>query len=223
MALLLEQNLPLALVAAASPMLFAATVLTLAGRSYPRIRTLAFLTGVGSPFIALGLIITVIVGPTFSLPRFRFTLSPTAEIGLGLLLLLLALGSFLVPNKANQPSATTVESEPEPEMRWFRFFGLGLTSMALNPTAIALFVLVSAHIGQAEVGMVGKIAALILAILVTLAPIEVPLILDLVAPAYTQRILNPIGQAARVHSRLIGAIVLTLLGSYLVVLGLKAL
>ena len=219
---LLNKILPLALGAAASPMLFAATVLILAGRSRTHAHTLAFLAGVASPFIVLGLIVTLIVGPTFSLPRLRLPLSPTIESGFGAFLLLLALASLLAPDKLRPAAETTRDPAEEPGRLGIRFYGLGLTSLVLNPTAIALFVLAAAHIGQAAVGTLGKTSAFFLVIAVALAPIEVPLILDLAAPAYTQRVLKPIGQWARAHSRLIGAIVMALLGAYLLFLGLKA-
>jgi len=220
---LLAQILPLALGAAASPMLLAASVMILAGRVHPRLRTAVFLAGVASPFLVLGLAAVLISGPAAALVRVQFSLPPAVEIGLGVLFLLLALGTWLVPGKAGKQPAATDDPAAQPGLQWLRYYGLGLASVALNPTAIALFVLAAADIGQARLGTAWKAISFLLVGGVMLAPIEVPLILDLVTPANTQRLLKPIGEAARAHSRLIAVLVMILLGVYLLLAGVNAL
>jgi len=224
MLLLFQEILPLAFGAAISPMLFAATVVILAGRSNRRARALAFLAGAACPLIALALVITAIVKATVTFPSFRLRLSPAIDLGIGLLLLLLALLSFALPRTQGEPRpATALRAETTSGAHWVAFYSLGLALMAPNPATLALFALAAWDIGRAEVGAPAKAVAFLLIVIVTLAPIVLPLVLDLLAPAFAHRVLEPIGRAARSHRRLIGGIVMALLGGYLVARGLLAL
>lgn len=224
---LFAQVLPLAFGAAVSPMVLAASVLILAGRDHPRTRALAFLAGASVPLFAAGAFGAIVLGrpSSPSSPRFHVALSPSVDIVFGALLLLLALRAAVhKPPTANErASAKTEDAATSGGVHATRFFVFGFWSMATNPTTLAMLIPASKDIGRSSADLAERALVFAVLLAVTLSPIIVPIALEMVAPTYAHRVLGRLGQAARSHRRVIAAVVMAVLGVYLLARGIRAL
>lgn len=222
---LFAQVLPLAFGAAVSPMVLAAVVLILSSGEHPRGRALAFLAGASVPLLVAGAFGAMVLGRASAPSSPRLSLSPSVDIAFGALLLLLAAGTALhrSPSAHERNSAKTADAAIGGGSHLGRFFGFGFWSMSTNPTTLAMVIPASKDIGRSPIDPVERAIVFVALVVITLAPIIVPIVLSVAAPSYSRRVLGRIGRAARAHRRGVAAVVMVVLGVYLIVRGVAAL
>jgi len=219
---LLLQVLPLAIAAAVSPTVFAAAVLILSSPYHPKTKATAMLAGGAVPFIVIGLgLIGLFRRLQLRLPPFRIpVLSARLDIAFGLVLIAVAIRLLLrAPTIAERGSSQAAGAAASRDAHALRFFAFGVWSMGTDLTTIALFVPAAHAIAAASVPVLGKIAVFVVVVAVILSPILIPLIVALVAPDDVERVLAPIGEFARKHTRDAVLALVAIFGAYLLTRG----
>jgi threonine/homoserine/homoserine lactone efflux protein len=213
MSTLLAQIVPLALGAAISPVIFLLQLTTLTGPR-PIARGSALTAGA-----ALGLItmstIGVLVGDTdFST---RDTLQAAINIAFGALLVAVGLRALLRPPK---PKARKTDGTP-PSTRGSFLAGVG--GMASNVTTFALYIPALALIAGSGLPLGQQGLAALIILLITLIVAWVPLVLALVVPGASTRLLPSLGSWMTANNRWIQVVLGLGFGIWLLTKGVNGL
>jgi cytochrome c biogenesis protein CcdA len=183
MSTLLAQIVPLALGAAISPVIFLLQLTTLTGPR-PITRGSALTAGAAIALIIVSTI-GVLVGDTgFST---RDTLQAAINIAFGALLVAVGLRALLRPPK---PKARKTDSTPA-SIRGSFLAGVG--GMASNVTTFALYIPALALIAGSGLPLGQQGLAALIILLITLMVAWVPLVLALVVPGASTRLLPSLG------------------------------
>lgn len=232
---LLTRLTPLALGAAVSPVLFAATILILSEKDRGLKHAISFALG--------AFLLLAIIGAAISV-AFRIHVSdqePHLHLGevdhaFGVLLLTLAARQVFQILKQDsrsdsryfyrdQTGAEVVDDTMVPveidkalpatsDSSW-RYFGGGIGIMLLNFSTIVIFIPAVRLIAEPELGLIDRIVGLTYLIAVTMTASILPIVLYAIAPRLATRILEPFGNWVRANSRQIGAMMLFVMGLYL--------
>lgn len=211
---------PLALGAAISPALVAVTVELLAtGGSRRRIEVLAYLLGGAVPLLGIGVLglfaVPAILGPSNAREQLSVDV---VDAVLGLALLVLA--TRLVIRRLRQPRdqggtpARTGANPPSLHSN-VRLVGLGIAMMLTNVSTILLSAGALREIERADISPIAKTAALMVLVGVAMTPVWFPLLIDVVAPRASARVLEPISRLLERHGTAIAASISTFFGLYL--------
>jgi len=206
---LLLRVLPLAFGAAVSPTVLTVIVLLLAG-SRSRRGAVGFALGTLGVSVAIGLAFLFVFNRALQAHHDHTGhRSAVVDVVLGLVLLGLAVREVVAKPKAKEPKAKR-------ERGIGGGFALGAAVMVANFSSLVLYLAALKEIVRADVATVSELVVTAVFIAIMLLPVEIPLLLTVVAPDSSQRILSGIGASVKRHSRTITIIVLVVFGAYLV-------
>lgn len=213
--------LPLALGAAISPTLLAATILMLSGEDRPVELTTIFILGTTLPLLIIGLPGVLFLKDLTREVAIRSGSKATIDLFFGVLLLSLAIRMLL-----RKPTYVEKESQKRPRevksASKLKLFLGGAVVMATNFTTLALFIPATKEISEASVSLIGKYAVLLVLIVITLAVAVVPFSVYIMEPARAKRVFEPAGKYARTHNRAILIGMLFFFGLFLLAKGFRA-
>jgi threonine/homoserine/homoserine lactone efflux protein len=210
---LLSEVVPLALGAAISPVIFLLQVTTLTGPR-PITRGSALTAGAAAALIVVSTI-GVLLGETgFSTGE---TLQATISIAFGALLVAVGLRALLRPPK---PKARGTDRRP-PSVR--RSFLAGVGGMASNVTTFALYIPALALIAESGLPPGQQSLAALIILLITLMVAWVPLVLAVVVPGASTRLLPRLGSWMTANNRWIQVVLGLGFGLWLLIKGVNEL
>ena len=191
---LLAQTVPLSLAAAIDPVLLTLTLTLLAGKYYPKGRTLAFLIGAG---IVLALIAWagILIGEgIIGGESGKAATKGIIDLIFGALLFYLGISSLL--EKKREPEAGEAElAEKQVQKKGLaKWFITGIIVNITNIDALVLYLTASKEIGHSDIMSGEKILVAVISGLIVLAPVVVPLFLSIVIPRTAEKVLTPIGK-----------------------------
>ena len=215
---LLTRVIPLALGAAVSPTVLAAIVLILGGRRAIA-RGTAFTAGFATVLALMtvsGLVISHHSDP--SAARVRVTHDVYGL--LGVVLLALAVISLL-RSRTNSETGTPVRtSDAGPETGTdrglFAVYVLGFGLMISNLSTILLYLPAMHAVSESTASFDAKVAAVVLAALITSLPATAPLLLRIALPKRSAPIFGAVNRFVTTHQRVITISVETVFGVYLI-------
>jgi len=208
---LLLRVLPLAFGAAVSPTVLAVIVLLLA-HAKTRRNAVAFAIGTAVVSVAIGLAILFVFHQALEAHHDSTGhRSAVVDVVLGVALLALAVRELVAKPKAKEPKATHLGVGSA--------FVLGCAVMAANFSSLVLYLAGLKEIVRADVATTSELVVTAVFIVIMLLPVELPLLLTVVAPASSQRILTGIGASVKRHAHTITIVVLVIFGAYLLVKG----
>lgn len=221
---LLRSVLPLALGAAVSPVILLLQMVTLTTGTSRLARAWLVAAGAALALAGWGLAGWLLVN---RLPTPRVGPDATAAaVDLTLALVLVALGIRAVVGRhdpAPAPAAAAADDAASAPPRLLTAFGLGVAAMASNVTTIVLFLPAVRDIARAEVATLDTVVALVVLFAVTLAPALLPVLAVSLGGAAGRRVLDRVGEFARVHHAAIAAVVSFAFAVYLGLKGLQRL
>ena len=214
---LLANILPLMLAAAASPAVVGIVVLLLTAVDRPLARAGAFVIGFGAVLVAIGIAGLVL----FSRSRETFgpggTLFAWVDVAVGAGLLAFAVVTNL---RDAQPAAQNRMVE---RVGPGAFYGIGAIFMITNASALAAYAPLLREIAIADVSRLDRGLALAISDLVIIAPIAAPVLICLLAPQSSERILSGLRRGLDRHGRAIATVVFAVIGAFLLVRGITRL
>lgn len=209
---LLVVLLPIGLAGAVSPMLLTEEMLLLSlpgGRKASRWFALAAI-------LVLSLLVCALVlfGRAIAMPHISKHTSAQVDVGLGVLLLLLAVyGWRKRPAEKEKPAQLS-------GMDARAAFSFGLFSMATNFTTIFLMVPGAREIAESKLALPERAVATVFLIMLAAIPVWLPLLLTWIAPGAADRALGALGNALQKHGRQIATPLISIVGIYLTARGI---
>jgi len=206
--------LPFAAASAVSPvMLTEQTYLLARGRkSAKRYALGAFLTVF--VFIALA----TLFGRVISLPT-EPTLSASLDVALGALLLILGGALYLIELRSTGDSSKRKQKQQR-SVSDRKAFAFGIFSMGTNFTTLALVLPAAKIIADAGLDYPDRLVLEILLALTASVPAWLPLALTRVSPGRASRALNWVDQTIEMHGKKLVALLLVVLGGFLLLKGI---
>jgi hypothetical protein len=219
---LLRSVLPLALGAAVSPVILLLQMVTLTTGTSRLARAWLVAAGAALALAGWGLAGWLLVN---RLPTPRVGPDATAAaVDLTLALVLVALGIRAVVGRHDPaPAPAAADDAASAPPRLLTAFGLGVAAMASNVTTIVLFLPAVRDIARARVATLDTVVALVVLFAVTLAPALLPVLAVSLGGAAGRRVLDRVGEFARVHHAAIAAVVSFAFAVYLGLKGLQRL
>ena len=209
---LLVKVLPLAFGAAVSPTLLTMVVLLLAGAKTRR-PAVAFAAGTAVLSVAIGAAVLLVFRALDAPRHVSGHRGAVVDIVFGAVLLALAVRAI-----ASKPKP----KEPKPRHLWGTgaAFVLGLGIMASNFSSLVLYLAALKEIVRADATTSATVVVTGVFIAIMLLPVELPLLLTVVAPRSADRLLGGIGETVERNSRPITIVVLVGFGAYLLLKGI---
>jgi len=218
-----------ALTAALNPTLLTATTVMLLLPS-PKRLLLGYLLGALVTSITLGLVIIYELLDSNAVSTQKNTLSPSIDLALGGLMLMLAfvLATGRQERFAESRRAKKAEKEPSGPPRWQRFLGGGSARSAFVVGALLTlpggsYIVGLTRIHDLDYGVPETVALVIAFNLIMLIPIEAPLVGFIAAPERTEALSKRLGKWLERNARKLVLAVAALGGAYLVLTGLSRL
>jgi Sap-like sulfolipid-1-addressing protein len=214
---LLAEILPLMLAAASNPAVVGIVVLMLTAADRPLARAGAFVIGFGVVLVAAGIAGLIVFSSA------RETLGPGGslfawvDIVVGVGLLGFAVVTYV---RRDQPASQDRLLE---RVGPSAFFAVGAIFMITNASALAAYAPLLREIAVAGVSRFERGIALAISDLVIIAPIAAPLLICLVAPRSSQRILAALRAGLDRYGWMIAIAVFGAIGTFLLVRGLTRL
>lgn len=215
---LLRTVLPLALGAALSPTVLTVSVLTLSSRERPVARGVAYLLGfvvVLAVYTALGL--TVFDQVHHQPSGSEHAVSDAIDVVIGFVLLALAIRAVVRHRGGDDGDTPKPPKEHHPSVR--ASFIAGLVMMLTNITTIVLYIPAMKDINHADVSTTDKAIVVVVALLITSLPASAPLVMRIVAPGPSVRMLTSLNQTISRHQHAIIVGVEVVFGVYLLLKG----
>jgi threonine/homoserine/homoserine lactone efflux protein len=213
MSTLLVEIVPLALGAAISPVIFLLQLTTLTGPR-PTARGSVLAAGAAAALIVVSTI-GVLVGDTGFTTR--DTLQAVINIAFGALLAAVGLRALVRPPKPREPKS----SARRPSLRGSFLAGVG--GMASNVTTFALYIPALALIAGSGLSLRQQGIAALIILVITLMVAWVPLVLAVVVPGASTRLLPRLGAWMRANNRWIQVVLGLGFGVWLLVKGVDGL
>lgn len=223
---LIAKTVPVAIGGAISPILVISVVLLLSGTRKPRARALAFAIG---NIVALA-VIAVAVLLLFHSAGHTGTGSTQAgkliDLVLGVMLAALGVGKlieFIYRKLSGEPGAAMADADSDhPAGKKGGVLGslaLGVGLMATNITTVALYLSAMKDVAEAKVDNGVRIAVVAVTIVIIMVPVAVPLLITVVAPGASTRVLAAVRTFITRYRDLIMGIFVTGFGVYLTLKG----
>lgn len=218
---LFAEMIPLGVAAAVSPTMLAGALVLLSGKDRPKARTLSYLVGVVISLVVTGAVLLAIGGAASKAPHGPSPVSSWIDLGLGLLLLYIGVDRFIRgPRKSNDKTA---QEEPAKPTSVLKDAGLGLAIMTTNFTSLVFYFAAAKESADAAVDWVVRVMALaIVAFFITL-PVLVPLLLTIVMPKTSSRVLDSVDEGLKKYGAFIMPGIALVFGVYLAYKGLRVL
>jgi Sap, sulfolipid-1-addressing protein len=223
---LIAKTAPVAVGAAISPILVISVVLLLSGTRKPQARALAFAVG---NVVALA-IVAVVVLALFHSAGHTGTGSTKAgkliDLILGVLLAAMGVGK-LIEFIYRKPSDESGEATPDAEADHpaaqkggvFGSLALGVALMATNITTIALYLSAMKDVAEAKVDNGVRVVVVAVTIVIIMVPVAVPLLITVVVPGTSTKLLAAVRTFITRYRDLIMGIFVTGFGVYLALKG----
>lgn len=223
---LIAKAVPVAIGGAVSPILVISVVLLLSGTRKPRARALAFAIG---NIVALALI-AVAVLLLFHSAGHTATGSTQAgkliDLVLGVMLAALGVGKLIefiyrkLSGEAGEPTADAESDHPAGKKGGvLGSLALGVGLMATNITTVALYLSAMKDVAEAKVDNGVRIAVVAVTIVTIMVPVAVPLLITVVVPGASTRVLAAVRTFITRYRDLIMGIFVTGFGVYLTLKG----
>lgn len=213
MADLLEKTFPLMLAAASNPAVVGIVILMLTSADRPLARAGAFVIGFGAVLVAVG-----IVGLWF-FKGSRETFGPGGslfawlDIALGAGMLVFAVITWLKRDSASGQNRLLERVGPR------AFFAVGAIFMITDASALVALGPLLREIAIAHVSAFQRGVALVLTYVVVILPVALPLLIYIVAPRSSQRILAAMRRWLERYGYLVAIAVFLAIGTYLLIRG----
>ena len=208
--------LPLALVAAVSPVMLAEQTALLADGEGRR-RSVAYAAG-SETVVTLLVALSVLLGVSVALPKLP-QLDASLDLALGVVLILLALVSAKWSTR-REPRARHTTSSSRLRMNVVDAFAFGAFSMATDVTTLALTAAAAKEIAGANLGALQVAAVSCVLVLTVGLPAWAPTAFAFAAPRRANEVLSKIMGAVQRRERLIVVTLTAAAGLFLTVRGL---
>jgi hypothetical protein len=214
---LLEKILPLMVAAASNPAVIGIVVLTLTSADRPLARAGAFVAGFAVVLGAVG-----IAGFAF-FKGSRETFGPGGslfewlDIALGAGMLVFAAVTWARRNSGSDPSRLLARVSPA------AFFGVGAIFMISDASALVALVPLLRDVAVADVSALERTIALTVTWVVVILPIAAPVLICVVAPRASDRVLGAIRRWLDRYGYLVAVAVFVAIGVYLLARGIHRL
>lgn len=216
---LCSKVLPLALGAAISPTALTVAVLTLSSSKRPVARGAAFAAGFVTVLIASIVLGLAFLGRVNDDPTHRSSaVTDTVDVVIGFVLLILAVRA--VVRRKTGDDGDTPKQPRERNVGLPSSFLLGMAMMVTNITTIVLLLPALKDIDRSHVSTSSKALVVVVTVLITSLPATAPLLVRVVAPGPSVRLLSDLNRfiAQHEHSIIVGVEVV--FGVYLLAKGL---
>ena len=223
---LIAKTVPVAIGGAVSPILVISVVLLLSGTRKPRARALAFAVG---NVVALALIAVAVLLLFHSVGQTgtgTTKVSRLIDLILGLLLMAMGVGKLIEfalrkRSGGSEPVGPDAEADDPAAAKGgvLGSLALGVGLMATNITTIALFLSAMKDVAAANVSNGARIAVVAVTIVIIMVPVAVPLLITVVAPAASTRVLAAVRTFITRYRDLIMGVFVTGFGVYLTIKG----
>ncbi|MTB88845.1 GAP family protein [Aeromicrobium senzhongii] len=200
--------IPLSLVGAVSPVMMTEQTVLLSGRNGRRIAG-CYALGVGGTLLVL-LSALVLFGRSIALPE-EPRLSASLDVGLGVLLLLIA-----AVLRYRRPRTPKPKKSHDRGLGPSAALGFGVFSMATNFTTLAVMVPVAKEIAASHIDVLERLIVVAIVTVLGAVPAWLPLAMTLVAPQPTRRLLQALSDFIDAKGRLVTVLILTAGGLFLV-------
>lgn len=218
---LLRTVLPLALGAAVSPTVLTVSVLLLSSKERPVARgtlyVLGFLT-VLAGYTVLGL--TVFDNVAHEPSSSERAVSDAVDVVIGAVLLLMAIRA--VVRRRNGDDGETPKPPKQHSTGLLAAFVTGIVVMLTNITSIVLYIPAMKDINHADVPASDQAIVVLVALLVTSLPAWAPLLVRVVVPGPSVRLLDGVDRTITRHQHAILVAVESIFGVYLLAKGFGA-
>lgn len=233
---LLAKLTPLAIGAAVSPVMLAATILILSGRERPLRRAIVFALGATLVLSAIGIFTVFVLGAATrgGSADGNQTRTHTDSIDVAFGVLLLALAGRQVtrilkgrakpdaPDAHDAPDDEEIEAAvPEHGTATIKYLAGGAAAMLLNFSTVVIYIPAIRILAGDQYTGADQAVGFVFVTLVAMSLVLVPIGLYAVAPGAAARILEPIGRWTKLHSKEIGAVILFVIGVYLIFKGIS--
>lgn len=230
MVALLIKLTPLALGAAVSPVMLAATILILSGRERPLRRAIVFALGATVVISAIGVFALFMLGADSGSGSAEAsqTRAHTAGIDVAFGVLLLALAgrqvARIVKGRAKPDVSDDEEIEaavPEHGTATIKYLAGGAAAMLLNFSTIVIYIPAVRILAEPGHTTTEKAVGLVYVTLVAMAVAIIPITLYALTPGFAARVLEPVGTWTKRHSKEIGAVIMFVFAIYLLSKGMR--
>lgn len=213
--------LPLALAGAISPTVLALGLVVLSSPNSPKARGLAFLAGVTTITVAISLLVVFAFGSAVpqSEKGSNSHLAAYIDLGFAVLLLLIALATFLSRNRTRKEK----KKERDGGRHLFDYYAVGAAVMLGNFTTLAVFLPALKDIAIYKVSEVDRIVAMAIVDLIVLIPAWLPLVLYLISPSVARKVLDPLNDFLQRNRTAVGITICLVFAAYLTYLAVKGL
>ncbi len=211
-----KNALPLALGAAISPILVTVSVLLLASGAHAKARAAVYLAGVVAVLLALGIAGLVLFNDTVA--KHTTSSNDTSDwISLiaGIILLVMFIRGVARRNRPQKERKPLVGEKPA----LGKMFLTGCVMMLINFSSIVLYIPMLKEVARAQIAEAEKVEVLLVSIVIISVTAWFPLVLDIVLPKSSQRVLEAINHWTTKYSRTITNCILLIFGVYLIVKG----
>lgn len=210
------QILPLLLGAAISPVATTGMISVLAtSTSKPRSKGLIYLLGTTIPLLVIGIPGIFLFAKIDIIPK-NASITSWIDLLAGVILLGLAVHLILKPKQKTTKSA-------KPDIKHAQNFGkivaLGTALMITNFSTLILFVPAIKDIADSSIDSVEKLVLLFISIFITLLMIVSPLVIYILLPNKSEKILSSLKSTINKHMREITLSLLIVFGIYLLIRG----
>lgn len=210
------QILPLLLGAAISPVATTGMITVLATSSKSTVtKGFAYLFGTTVPLLIIGIPGIFLLSQIDVIPK-NNVINSYIDLIAGVVLLGLAVRIILKPKKK---SAQDTKLDQHNAQSYSKIVALGTALMITNFSTLVLFVPAIKDIASSSVDTTQKLLLLVISILITLTMIFTPLLIYIVLPRKSEKILNALKDLINKHMREITLALLIVFGVYLLIRG----
>jgi len=223
---LIAKTVPLAIGGAVSPILVITVVLLLSGTRAPRARALAFAVGNVIALILVAVAVLLLFHSAGHTGTGTTKAGKLIDLILGVLLIAMGVGKlfeFGYRKLSHGAESAGPDAEGDhPSGGKGGVLGssaLGVGLMATNLTTIALFLAAMKDVAEAKVANGARIVVVAMTIVIIMVPVAVPLLITVVIPGLSTRVLAAVRTFITRYRDLIMGIFVTGFGVYLAVKG----
>lgn len=208
--------IPIALGAAVSPVLLTGAIILLSSNNRPRTKVLAYALGSIVVIVLIGIVGLMIFGKAVARPG--STHSATSAIidsVIGFLLILLGVKKLIKPSKGKPVFEKYLESTKLKD-----FVLMGIVLMGVNFSTIVLYIEAIKQIAVGKINLLDTILMLALVDLIIMVPVFIPLVIYVLLPGRSKKILSGVNGFLAKHSNLVSVFILFLFGFYIAIKGI---
>lgn len=217
---LLVRMVPLAVGAAVSPTMLAASLLILSSKEHPRSRAVAYLAGAASTVALVGAIAVAAGGAAHTgSPHGPSSVSAGVDVLLGVLLVVVGVRRLV---KQPRESKTISGDKPGTTGRLLAAgAGLGVLLTATNFTSLVFFLAAAKEVADSNLDAAAQALAMSIVGFGFVLPITLPLAVTILLPTASVRILDILNTSMRKYGGYAMPVIAVIFGAYLLYKGLR--